>query len=149
METKDTFGSQLLSKIPCPSLLHNLRLIKWLKISELIHKLIFRSGTQSIGRGSPGRVRNIADALSRDNPLPENIREAMKNNREVFNLYMDEQRDLIRQHNAAVRRAVMERTTRLRAENPGRPIQCPDCGEEQSWGGLVSHVMDYCSNKRV
>ena len=69
-------------------------------ISELIHTLIYRSGT-----GSPGRVKKITDALSHDNPLPDEIAEAMKTNREVFNLYMDEQRNLIRQHNAAVRKA--------------------------------------------
>ena len=70
-------------------------------ISELIHTLIYRPGT-----GSPGRVKKITDALSHDNPLPDEIAEAMKTNREVFNLYMDEQRNLIRLHNAAVKKAV-------------------------------------------
>ena len=113
-------------------------------ISELIHTLIYRSAT-----GSPGRVKKITDALSHDNPLPDEIAEAMKTNREVFNLYMDEQRNLIRLHNAAVKKAVEERTARLRAQNPGQPIKCPDCGEVQLWGGFVSHVMQYCKNKRV
>ena len=106
-----------------------------------------QSNSDATDADSPGRVESVATAVDRDHPLPPELENV---SREAQYLHYQNRQQEILARNACVRVRVEEQTARLRrAVVPGQNVVCPDCEEEQSYGGILHHRRKLCSCKRV